>query len=599
MTKDLNPLSELASYAVYHILVAFEYSEDAYRFNYNRDFGPNGYQFNAGCGKAAVIVNEFKSSEITFKSAETTWSFYSPTDHRTTSYDGVIEVADRSGFLLTQLLNNITRDFETSITHLTFAWIPVFIGKKANSSDTKTLTPNPMFFHIYNYTQSLSSIEGRLYCFDIVSCYNTHGLSPQFSQLNQITINHKDANTYNTIPTPSSPTSGLKSTMEEDSIKLRARTARLNNSKYMKTVDDVCKSFELGLNAQTTDHKSQLQKYLSVIRNEYAEKIELVREYKQLPIDYSITVSDYYKNKKIDNINLPFERTQIDQNDYGISSLTFPNTFSIQTALMSIMKMSKDIGKDHLELPTRTFKFTTATKRKCDNRYLIHTNINDFISPYNGEASGSVNTGPGNGVITKPIEYTYQDMSGVLSEDNSITGLTYSVAPTFSLKPIESLSDKPDTQAVYADRESVSLRRQNEYADFFQNAFSGNKVLRGVTSNNGLQNAEAASAIAAFNPSQQTLYTLDVVGNPNLLSDINRNPRSVIDNLPGNALIYKNIEFEPMYLKLKVYIIGDKKNNPAKPFYYDGMLHIYKITNYFNPGFFNQRIYCARTSENM
>lgn len=599
MTKDLNPLSELPSYSVYHIIVAFEYSEDAYRFNYNQDFGPNGYEFKAGCGKAIIVLNEFKSSDITLKSATTTWNFYSPIDHRTTSYDGCIEVADRSGFMLTQALNKVTRDLSTSLTHLTFAWIPVFVGKKVNSSDTKIIRPNPMFFHIYNYTQSLTAIEGRLYCFDIVSAYNTHGLSPQFSQLNQITINNKEANTYNTILTPTAPTSGLKSTMEEDSIKLRARQNRLSKLKYMKTIDDVCNSFELGLNAQTTDHKLQLQKYFSIIRNDYVEKIKQVREYKQLPIDYSITVSDYYKNKKIDNINMPFEQTRIDQNDYGISSLTFPNNFSIHTALASIMRMSKDVGKDHLSLPTRTFKFTTATKRKCDDRYLIHTNVNDFISPYNGESPSSPNTGPGNGVVSNVIEYTYQDMRGVLSEDNTVNGVTYSVAPTFSLKPIESLSEDPDTQAVYGDRESVSLRRESDYVGFFRNAFSGNKVVRGLTGNNGLRSAEAAAAIMAFNPAQQTLYTLDVVGNPNLLSDINRNPQSVIDNDPANALIYKNIEYEPMYLKLKVYIIGDKKNNPSKPFYYDGMLHIYKIQNNFNPGYFSQRIYCARTSENM
>lgn len=599
MTKDLNPLSELASYTVYHILVAFEYSEDAYRFNYKQEFGNTGYTFKSGCGKAVIIMNELKSDDIALKSATTTWNFYSPVDSKTTSYDGTIELVDRSGFKLTQALDNITKSFSTSITHLTFAWLPIFVGKAPRSQDTKILSPNPMFFHVYNSTQSLTAISGRIYCFDIVSAYNTHGLSPQFSQLNQMTINHKDSNTYNTIFAPTAASSGLKSTKEEDSNKLVARNNRLKKFQYMKTINDVCKSFELGLNAQTTDHKAQIQKFLSILRDDYTEKIKQVTEYKQLPIDYTINVSDYYKNKKIDNLNLPFEQTSISQDDYGISSLTFPNYFSIHSALSSIMKMSKDVGKDHATIPTRTYKFTTVTKRKCDNKYLIHTNINDFISPYNGEASDSPNTGPGNGVVSNVIEYTYQDVDAKKSNDNNIKGITYYVSPTPSFEAIESLSEEADTQAIYGDQESITLRRKSDFVDFFKNAFSGNKVMRGITEINGLQNAQAAAAIASFVPSQQTLYTLDVVGNPNLLSDINRNPQAVIDNDPANALIYKNVEYEPMYLKLKVYIIGDSKNKPTVPFYYDGMLHIYKIKNIFTPGYFRQYIYCSRTSENM
>lgn len=600
MNKDLNPLSDFETHTVYHVLVAFQYSEDAYSYDFSQELGVNGTKFNAGCGSGMVLVNELKDSNISLKSATTTWSFFSPVDHRTSSYTGTIEVADRSGFYFTQCVNEFTKDLGMSITHLTFAWIPVFIGMKTNSNAPEIIQPNPMFFHVASFAQNVTAIDGRSYYFDIVSCYNSHGMSPQFSQLNQLTINHKDGNTINTIPAPVAPSTGIKSTMEEDAAKLRARQSRLQKNKYMKTIMDVCKSMEAVINDQKNDHKRQLQRFMSLIRNDYAEKITDVRRDDPLPIDYAINVSDYYKNKKIDNLNLPFEQFEIDQSNFGISSITLPQSHSIQSAISQIMKMSKDVGKDHAKTPTKTFKVTTVTKRKCDGKYLIHTNVNDYISPYNGEVeNGAPNTGPGNGVVSAPIEYTYQDLGGSLSEDNTISSITYSSTPTYTLKPAEVVSDAPDTQAVLADREHITLKRKSDYASFFENPFSGIKSLRGIMTDNGLQNSEAAEAISSFNPAQQTLYTLNVVGNPHLLSDINRNPQAVIDVQPANAIIYKNVEFEPMYVKLKVYLAGDRLVRTNGSFYYEGMLHIYKIVNMFTPGYFAQIVHCARTNEKM
>lgn len=600
MNKDLNPLSDLETYTTYHILVAFQYSEDAYSYNYRQEFGKNGTRFNAGCGEGMVLINELKDSNVSVTSASTEWSFFSPTDFRTSSYTGTIHLADRSSFFFTQCVKEFTVDMGMSITHLTFAWIPMFIGRRDASSTDETIRPNPMFFHVSKFSQNVGAIAGRLYMFDIVGCYNSHGLSPQFNQLNHMTLNHKDGNTINSIPTPTAPSSGIKSTMEEDAAKLRARQSRLQKAKYMKNVQDACASLEANLNDQKNDHKRQLQRFMALIRNDYSEKIPEMRRGDPLPIDYGIKVSDYYKNKKLDNMNLPFEQVEVDQSSFGLSTITIPANNTIHNALSTIMRMSKDIGRDHSKLPVKTYKFTTVTKRKCDGKYLIHTNVNDYVSPYNGEPdSDSPDTSPGNGLVSRAIEYTYQDLGGTLSEDNTILGITYTSTPPFSLKPIEIVSDAPDTQAVFGDREPVSLRRASDYSSFFENAYSGIKAFRGNMIDNGLQNSEAAKAIAAFNPHQQTSYTLTVVGNPHLLSDINRNPQDVIDMNPANAIIYKNVEFEPMYIKLKVYLAGDRLVRNQGAFYYEGMLHIYKIVNVFTPGSFTQMVHCARTVEKM
>lgn len=600
MNKNLNPLTEFSSYTTFHILLAFQNSEDAYSYDFDRNFEKNGTIFDSGTGIGLIVLNELVDSSVSVASATTEWSFFSPNDHETSSYSGVMEFADRSGFRFTQSLKNFTEVVGMSITHLTFAWITIFTGIRTPSSPEETVTPKPMFFHVISFDQNISDSTGRAYYFDIVSAYNTHGISQQFSQLNQFTINHKDGNTINSIPTPISPSKGIESTAKEDAKKLISRKTRLQKTKYMKTIDDVAKGMEVALNDQKNNHKRQLQRFMSLIVDDYTEKFSGVKPQIPLPIDYTINIAPYYKDKKIDNINLPFEQFEIDQNVFGISSMTFPSSYSLHRALSVAMKMSKDVGKDHLNIPTRTYKFTTVSKRKPDGNYLIHTNVNDFISPYNGDDPATdPNTGPGNGIIDQPIEYTYQDIGGTLADDNSVYSITYSAIPNIQLMPLEIASDAQDAQAVLGDREAMTNQRVTPYASFFENASSGIRALRGLMVDNGVQNPEAAAAISAFNPTQQIKYTLGVIGNPHLLSDINRNPQAVISGLSEGAIIYKNVEYEPMYLKLKIYLAGEQLIRDTGTFYYDGFLHIYKITNIFTPGQFSQKIYCARTNDKM
>lgn len=597
MNKDLNPLSDFTSYSTYHIILAFRYSEDAYAFNYNQIIGSCGTILKGGSGVGMVIANEVDDTNISLTSAVTTWSFFSPVNSRTSSYEGTLEITDRSGFYFTEIISRFTKELNMSMNHLTFAWVPVFVGK--NNGKTEVIRANPMFFFVTNYSHGITATVGRTHYFNIVSAYNTHGLSPQFNTAVQLTVNNREANTINTIPTPTAASTGIVSTMEEDKNKLKARQDRLQKNKYMKTIGDFCSSLEACLNEQKNDHKLQLQKFMGLVRADFTNKIKIEGQRNPLPIDYKINVSDYYKDKKIDNLNLPFEQYEIDQGAFGLSSITFPINYNIHLAIADVMKMSKDIGRDHAKLPATTFKYTTATKRKSDGKYLIHTNVNEYISPYNGEVAEAPNTGPGKGLVdsNKIIEYTYQDISGNLREDTNVISITYTVVPTFGVTPRETVPDEPDTEAIFVEREPVTLRRGSTYADFFQNSFSGMNSILGLSSNNGLQNSQAATSISSFAIRQPIVYGVNVIGNPNLLSDINRNPNDVISNSSGNALIYKNTEYEPMYLKLKIYLAGDTLEPTSAAYHYDGYLHIYEITNIFTPGSFTQVIRCARTNE--
>lgn len=610
MTPDLNPLNELVTHSVYHILIGFQYSEDAYNFDLDKDIGPTGTEFKSGCGSALVFANESKGTECVIKSAQTVWSFFSDISHRTSSYDGKMEFVDRSGFFFTGNVQSFLNRLDMSLNHLTFMWVPVFYGTKDSRRGATVVKPKPMFFHVAKFTQNTSPLSGRLYYFDIVSCYNSHGLSPQFSIIQQNTVSSAESNAINSKPKPIEASSGIKSTRKEDAQKLKARESRLQKVKYMKTIADFCAGFSASLNDQKNQHKRQLQQFMSLIRDDYSDKILDIKKEQPLPIDYTIKVSDYYKSKTIDNRNLPFEQYEIDQSTPGISSITFPPSSSIQAAISLVMKMSNEIGIDHTKKPTRTYKITTVTSRKCDGNYLIHTNVNDYISPYNGEPSvkgflgkviPSVNTGPGEGAVDKPIEYTYQDKNGMLSSDTTITSITYSTSPVFAISTSEVVNDDVDSQSVYGDREVVSANRGASGSEFFRDAFSGLRTVRGLMTDNGLQNPIAAAAISNFSPTQQTTYTIRVLGNPHLLSDLNRNPNDVIAGKEGSPIIYKFVEYEPMYMKLKIYISNAemKKKKKISAFYYDGYLHMHRIVSEFNAGSFMQTIYCSRTNENV
>jgi hypothetical protein len=140
--------------------------------------------------------------------------------------------------------------------------------------------------------------------------------------------------------------------------------------------------------------------------------------------------------------------------------------------------------------------------------------------------------------------------------------------------------------------------------NFFKNAFSGLKLARGISRDNGLQNSENASLISNFTYSQPTSYILRVVGNPNFLSDLNRNTQEVIDDVDLTPLIYKFSEYEPMYLKLRIYLRGDRKLETKPPtdspmYYFENYLHIYKVVNLYNSGEFIQLLYAGRTNEKL
>ena len=591
--KDLNPLNKYNQITAYHSLVAFEFSTAAYAF----DGGPStlgevGDSVQASCGKAFVIMNEYKDSTVSLDNAETEWTFYSPRHYTGIEYGGYIELFDRSAFKLDELLTKIVKDMETSIFHITFMWSTMFVVD--DGSGSQTINVAPMYFHVMNNIHDVTAANGRSYFMEILNCYASHGKSPQFFNLFNTTVTHKDGATINTIPTPVAPSGGIEPTSAETASKFSARKERLDKTKVMKTMEDFCDSFLLTLGTEyRKKHKIQLQEYLSLTRNNnYEKKIEELNDIEDPMVEYEMDCDPYYKPKKIDNRNLPFEQYEIDQSIPGISSITFPPSFTIHKALHSIFRSSKEIATDHKTPAGKTYKYVTTSERKCNSKYKIRTNIYYHISPYN---STGLNTGPGNGVVSDNIALTYQDSS---AKDNNVIAITYAETPDFELINIEKSATGPQQNVVYGDRELQTSNREIKGLTFFEYGYTGTKTARGIYLDNGLENSEVASYISNYNPIQQITYTITVKGNPHLLSDINRNPKDVNERQEGNANIYKYVEYEPMYIRLQVFLEGDQRNITPESgtYHYDNYVHMYKIKNIFSGGGgFTQIMYCGRT----
>lgn len=94
-------------------------------------------------------------------------------------------------------------------------------------------------------------------------------------------------------------------------------------------------------------------------------------------------MEDKYNSYKIDNRNLPFEQPEQDQRLEGIRVVPFHMGTTMNSAIDTIMLMSKSVGKDFQAETPKSYRTTTTVLRGCSGQYNIHTNINSYTIPIN------------------------------------------------------------------------------------------------------------------------------------------------------------------------------------------------------------------------
>lgn len=610
--EDQNPLSRFHSYEIKHIIVGFRYSEDACTFNITGDIGISGdvVSGTACKGPGIVVLNEISDPTFVLHSAETVWDYFSSTRSTTGSYVGYMTIQDRVGMLFAQRLRKYCEELRMGLGHITFAWRTFFIGTTTDGLK-EVVAINPMIFHVTNFVQSLSNVDGRSYIMTFASSYNTFGQFPQFSKMFQTTLTHADGNTQKEVPSPGPNGTSLVSREKEDQIKEAARKSRIDRTKPMKTLKDVFNSLQVEMTEQGYPHKAQIQEWQASVRDDYTKKIAQPKQYlPDLPLKYTVRLEDRYNSYKVDNRNLPFEQPEQDQRLEGIRAVPFHAGTDLGEAIDTIMLLSKSVGKDFLSEEKTGYRSTVTVLRGCDGAYNVHTNINSYKIPIN-RVDGP-DTGPGDGVLNGPLEYVYQDSK---AHGRDILSIVYRSQVTPSQKPLEQSIEGSDDNVVYGNREPITIQRMPQVGDdFFTSSYTGNRGVLGLMDINGLESADTAAVIKShLVPSmikQTTSYSIKLTGNPNIINDLNRNPMDVRDGIGQrdrghrwNYVLYDKPEYIPMYLKLTVYMLpegklaGEQSVDPT--YFYSGYLHITRVTTSFVDSEFTHTVEAVRTEDSI
>lgn len=619
--EEQNPLSKFRTYDIKHVIVGFRFSEDACTYEINGEVGVTGSTVTGpACkGPGIVLINELADPTFVLYAAETTWDFFSTTSSTTGSYMGYINIQDRIGMLFAQRLRKYCEQLGMALGHITFAWKTFFIGTLANG-ETEVVTTNPMIFHVTDFIQSLSSLDARTYVMTFTSSYNTFGQLPQFSKMFQTTLTHADGNAQKEIPTANSEGTGLVSRAEEDKIKNAARKARTDKTKPMKTLQEVFNSLQTEMTEQGYPHKTQIQEWQTTIRDDYTKKLIPPKQYlPELPLKYTIKLEDKFNSYKVDNRNMPFEQPEQDQRLEGIRAIPFHYGTNMSEAIDTLMLMAKSVGKDFQGTEPHGYRSTVTVLRGCNGSYNVNTNINSYKIPIN-RVDGP-DTGPGDGVIGGPLEYVYQDAE---HKGRDIISIYYRSNVTPVQRNLEEATEgADDIGVVYGNREPISIQRMPQVGDdFFTSGYAGNRGAVGLLDINGLESADTASVIKSnLIPSmikQTTSYTIDIVGNPYIMNDLNRNPLDVRDDVgmndssnggtsgsktKWNYVLYDKPEYKPMYLKLTIYMRPEGtiagEHNVDQTYFYSGYLHITRVTTSFNESKFIQTIEGVRTEDSI
>jgi len=624
MSIPANPLNESGSTTFRHILVAFKYAEDAFDV---KEFNPQGVTVGGsveGVGPNMVVINEFTDQR--FSIPEAIWDFdFTPCIGVSTSTSvGKLVVADRFvpynfiGYLQREVLSHLNKDASgaknlMSLSHATFMLKTIFtvdestvdsLGDDVRSPDTVRI--NPFFFNIDSIESvpEVGSITPHTHILHVMGASNTTGLLRSFSSVFQMNITHKEDTIHTKIPRGTGTGSTLRFREQEDQENNQKRKDRMDLSKPMTSLKDIFEGFEADLNQLKYTHQGQLQEWLEEINVSHLHKITgSIKQTKepspeQLPISYKIDLDPLYDDYQIDNRNMPFEQPNIPQNENGIRVFPVRPGVHILDLISDIMLLSKQIGVDAIKITPKTFKVTVTAIRKRTNEigYEINIKIRRYDIPRNGIIHGKtiadnivVDKGPGE-AGDNALHFFLNDP---LEGDVDVVAFKSHINYDSGDNMLEEQVEASGTNIVYGDREQATAER-NLTVPFFQSIYSGIRPMVGSYIIDGLESAQQAGNVVnlmdRYTYTQTTDYELVILGNPFLLSDINRNPKDVVNDEDGVVHYYPKPEVNPMYLRLTIFEksqtdpvegAGEENEDIPERFYYDGHYHIARIVNKF------------------
>lgn len=598
MSKPINPLSKFNSYTIRHVLLAFDNTDAACSFKVPATgIGDVGSEVKGvQSGKAIVVVNELEDSSYAIKDVIWSYDFFSPLNINTTICGGNLVIVDMRGNQFPLFLRRIAKQLKRATTKITFHLTTFFNGINPTTGETESVSTKPLIFHITDSSTGFHRSISNLFNLNFVLLYNTLAQLPQYSQLTQFTITNSENSPAKSLPVAAGATDKILSRKEEDRIKSKERQNRLNKSRPMRNLRELFLGLEAELKEMRYEHKAQLQEFMSIIRPSHVKVIkppkpQRVKVGEGLPIDYSVKLDRNYEQYPVNNRNLLTEQVELKKDSVGIHSLTVPPGSDLYSAVDTLMKTSSNVGGDVRDgfgyKMVVTSRFTTDGLLKNTlliKRYKIPRNKEGVIDTGN-EAESKKNT----------FELTYLDGEG--SSDIMSLSIASSVNSDISILEEDSDNIKDDPVAYSSLREQLTFERADT-EDFMKNGFHGFRTLVNPI-NIGSQDARSTTLVDSlkyyYTITQGTFAEATIAGNPDLYSDLARNPRMVEDEKEDDAKIFKFPEYYPLYLKMQIKV-GKSRSEAHKPgdaeenWYHTYHYHVSGVTNIISGGMFLQKI---------
>lgn len=588
MNDTSNPLDELIDVTAKFVIAGFAYTEDACKTDITPGLGEPGTIFSgAGCGKPAiVIVNEFKTPAYTVDLYESEFNYYSVISPTSTQMLGQIRISDKIGGQFPSFIRDCAKKLGVSQTHIAFSIVVFFTGYKKNGESVtmETIVTKPLIFNMAMLTQSYTGDTNNYYTMLFLATYNTFGLMPTFSKMYQHSITNKNGNPSQEIPTPDVPMSTIIPRGAEDSMKAGPRKARIDKSKTMETLGDAFDSLAEDLMQQKNPHQRQLQEWLSYVRDDYVKKISKPQQQKPggIPVDYRLTLDGALRSYKIDNRNMPFEQPEQSQEKYGVRTIPVNDGEHLINFVEKLMKYSRQLSLKAKTIPRQSFKSVMTILRRCQGKYDAFLTTYQINLPAN--SPDGIDTGPGES--KNPLTFEYQK-AGL--DDKNVESLTGASASIIDMTMLEQQIDDADAEVVFGNREQSTAERVPQ-VDFFNSLFSG--IRPNINNqNNGLESGEDGgyydNHLMSNINAQPNHYKMIIRCNPNLLSDLSRNPYEVVfgsaESAKRDCFYYPQPEKHPMYAKLKIYLssvaasLGIRPDDSDNVYYYIKYYHLFKV----------------------
>lgn len=593
MSKPANPLAGVRNHEPRHILIAFNNTDAACRFQLPPEsIGEVGSDIPSkylNCGKAIVLVNELKGLSYYIK--ELTWSFdfFSPVTPSTTISAGNFVVGDSRGNQFPSFLRRSAKALGLPETRLTYYLITIFRGRRDGEVTTDYVT-SPLIFKVTDVSTGFQNGLNNQFIFNFMFLHNTVAQLPNHSRLDQFTITNSENSPNNTTLSADSSEPKIIPRAMEDSKNTPLRESRIKKSAPMRTLKDVFNGFEAELQSMKFENKRQLQEFISMIRPDAVKKIKTpkaknVESGDGLPVSFEVNLDEIYHNYPVDNLNLATEQTEIKQLSTGISSITLNPNSSIYTAIEELMKLSKNTGIDVTK--GYGFKTSISTIVDCEGVTKHVINVKRYKIPKN---KNGADTAP-DPIGTKEIlELSYLDGDNEYFDIISIV-LASSPAAELSILEEDSEDIKDDPLNLSSQREQMSFERPKN------TGFSGLRIGTSPV-NYGLQSAADGTLVDTlkhrYTLAQNTLTIVEILGNPDLYSDLARNPLQVAESKAGNSKLYNFPEYYPMYAKLTIKLANSFPHGARGPdedyWYHTAHYHISGVTNIIMGGRFVQTL---------